>query len=84
MRLESDRKAIEVDKAELEQKMKNVVEVNADLLSYKLHKEQNQTLYIMSTKTYMTQGAYKVGITERRYSIVWVRSIRLVCRAMIW
>lgn len=52
------------DKQELVNKLKNVTQVNTDLLEYKLHKDKNQTIYLISSRNYLRQMAIKVGLTK--------------------
>jgi hypothetical protein len=49
---------------EKEEQFNRLHTINEELLTYKQLKEKNESIYIVSTKTYAMQGMYKVGRTK--------------------
>jgi phage anti-repressor protein len=54
--------------AEQEKLLNHANSVNKELLTFKLMKEKNQTLYVMSNKNFASQGLFKVGKTINKAS----------------
>jgi hypothetical protein len=54
--------------AEQEKKLNHANSVNKELLTFKLMKGKNETLYVMSNKNYASQGLFKVGKTINKAS----------------
>ena len=62
--LESSKQIIAAKESELAEKNRRIANtqiVNKELLSYKLFLERNETLYVITSKIYSIQGAFKVG-----------------------
>jgi phage anti-repressor protein len=59
---------MEVQLAEQEAKINRIHRINEEYLSYKKLNEKNETIYIVSTYNYASQGVYKIGRTKNMKS----------------